>query len=85
MTGDDLVMVPFPPLVATLLNREHQKGAPLTEEEVLAIRDDAECIAMPRDVAAEVARNRGYDDIDLENAWNDWKTIRPTLTSTQDP
>ena len=79
MTNDQLIIVPVPPLVAVLLNREQQKGSPLTEEEVLAIRDGAECVAMPRDVAAEVAEKRGYDDIDPENAWEDWKRIRLTF------
>ena len=79
MSSDNLVIVPVPSLVAILLNRELQKGSPLTEEEVLAIRDGDECIAMPRDVAERVAEERGYDDIDPENAWEDWKAIRPIL------
>ena len=79
MTGDGLILVPVPALVALLLNREEAKGSPLTEQEVLAIRDGAECIAMPHDVAAKVAEQRGYDDIDPENAWADWNAIRPNL------
>ncbi|WP_206073307.1 hypothetical protein [Mesorhizobium wenxiniae] len=45
----------------------------------MAIRDSAECVAMPYDVAAEVTEKRGYDDIRLENAWEDWNAIRPSL------
>lgn len=81
MSSDDLelVPVPAPALVAVLLGHERRKGSPLTEREVLAIRDRAECMAMPRDVAVEVARRRGYDDIDPENVWADWNAVRPTL------
>ena len=81
MSRDDIVIAPMPPLVTTLLIREQQKGSPLTEGEVLAIRDGIECVAMPRDVAAAVARNRGYDDIDMANAWIEWTAVRRTLTA----
>ena len=74
-----LVIVPVPSLVAILLHREQEKGAPLTEQEVLALRDGAPCIAMPHDVAAKVAEERGYDDIRPENAWEDWNAVRPSL------
>ncbi len=79
MSDDDLQLVFIPALVAILLNQERRKGAPLTEEEVLAIRDDAAHMALPRDAVAEMVRQRGYDDIDPENAWEDWTAIRPTL------
>ncbi|MEO6218712.1 MAG: hypothetical protein ABIO86_21995 [Sphingomonas sp.] len=79
MSSDNLVIVHVPALVVILLDRECKKGAPLTEEEVVAIRDGGHCIAMPRDVLAEVAEKRGYDDIDPENAWEDWNAIRLTL------
>ncbi|MER9898517.1 hypothetical protein [Mesorhizobium sp. M0130] len=79
MTDEQLVLVAIPSLVAVLLNREQQKGSPLTEDEVVAIRDSAACMAMPCDVAAQVAEKRGYDDIRLENAWEDWNAIRPSL------
>lgn len=52
--------VPVPSLVSTLLRAERDKGSPLTEAEVLAIRDKCPCIKMPVDVAAKVAAGRGY-------------------------
>ena len=70
----------MPALVQILLFREQEKGAPLTEQEVLAIRDAAPCIALPRDEAAAIAKHRGYDDIDLENLWEDWQAVRRRLT-----
>ena len=71
--------MPMPPLVAVLLNREREKGTPLTESEVIAIRDGAICIMTPRDVVAKIAEARGYYDIDPERAWEHWNEIRPNF------
>jgi hypothetical protein len=80
MSGvEHLLIVPVPSLVATLLRAEQDKGSPLTEFEVLSITDNCPSIAMPVDVAAKVAAERGYDDIDPERAWEDWQFIRPSL------
>lgn len=76
---DSLLIVPVPSLVATLLNRERTKGSALTEAEVLAIRDAAPSIAMPRVVVEELNRSRGYADIDPENVWAEWQTVRLDL------
>jgi hypothetical protein len=81
MTDENLVIVAIPALVAILLHHEKQKGAPLDREEVLAIRDKAACMAMPRHAAAAIAEKRGYQDIGLETAWDDWIAIRPSLGS----
>lgn len=51
--NDGLIIYPVPSLVATLLNRERTKGSPLTEEEVIQIRDTCPAIAMPPDVARQ--------------------------------
>ena len=72
----DLVIVPIPALVAVLRSLELGKGAPLTEEEVLEIRDDAACIALPPTVVARLAETRGYADIDPANAWEEWLEVR---------
>lgn len=79
MNSEPLVIVPIPALVTLLLNRERAKGVPLTEGEVLAIRDNAVSIALPRDVAAHMAEERGYDDIDQDNVWAEWSAIRHTF------
>ncbi|WP_073975638.1 hypothetical protein [Erythrobacter donghaensis] len=70
----DIVFVPA--LVAVLLNREREKGAPLTEAEVIAIRDSSEAIAMTREQHLEVIAARGYLDIDPEHAWEAWQDAR---------
>lgn len=79
MSDEDLVSVPIPALVAILLDLERTKNGPLTEAEVLAVRDNAVSIALPRDVAADIAEERGYDDIDQDDVWAAWNAIRPTL------
>jgi len=76
---DNLIIYPVPSLVATLLNREQAKGAPLTEEEVIAIRDSAPSIAMTREEAAYLDEKRGYLDIDPENCWPEWQRARLEL------
>ncbi|WP_030155400.1 hypothetical protein [Glycomyces sp. NRRL B-16210] len=76
-TGDDDLVLEFsPPLIALLLAAERSKGGPLTEEEVLDLRDGATCIRMPRSVAALMADQRGYADLDPERCWEQWQTVR---------
>ena len=77
--NEDLLLVHVPALVAVLLNAENEKESPLTESEVIEIRDSSNCIAMPIDVAGKVAEERGYADIDPENAWEEWQTVRIEL------
>ncbi|PTE10152.1 hypothetical protein [Mesorhizobium helmanticense] len=77
-----LIIYPVPSLVATLLNRERTKGSPLTEEEVIQIRDTCPAIAMPPDVARQVDESRGYRDIDPENCWEEWQRARKELTES---
>jgi len=71
--------MPMPALVVLLLNKEQEKGSPLTEAEVIDVRDCAECVMVPRDTAARIADERGYDDIDPERAWEAWNAVRPSL------
>ena len=79
MSEEPLVPVFMPALVAVLLNRDKAKGSPLTEAEVLEIRDACNVVMSPLDVARKVAESRGYEDIDPERAWEEWTAIRPTL------
>jgi len=76
---DNLIIYPIPSLAATLLKRERDKGTALTEDEVIAIRDNAPCIVMPRDEAAKVDEKRGYLDIHPEDCWGEWQRIRLTF------
>ena len=76
---EELIPVPVPALVAVLLNQENEKGSPLTEQEVLEIRDNAACIMMPISVASEMAESRGYDDLNPEYVWEQWQQARLEL------
>jgi hypothetical protein len=67
--SEKLVIYPMPSLVSTLLNREQAKGSPLTEAEVLQIRNDCPSVAVPIDVVPKIVAERGYKDIDPENCW----------------
>jgi hypothetical protein len=73
---EDLIIYTVPSLIAVLINRERDKGVPLSEAEVLDIRDDCEATTMPRDVAQKVDEARGYLDIDRENCWEEWQQAR---------
>jgi hypothetical protein len=75
----DIVIVPVPALVVTLKHAEDRKGSPLTESEVLALRDSASCIALPRAEAASFIEARGYSDIDPRKCWEDWQRVRLEL------
>lgn len=74
----DLVIVFMPSLAGLLLAAEDEKGAPLSYDEVLEIRDGAVCMRMPRQAAAQLAAERG-EDIDPENCWHDWQLLRRRL------
>jgi hypothetical protein len=66
MPEDKRILTFVPSLVSLLLGREESKGSPLTEQEVLEIRDKATVVALPADAAAAVASERGYRDIDAD-------------------
>lgn len=85
MSEPKLVIFYLPSLVATLLNREKAKGLPLTEEEVLEIRDNAPAVALPVDVAQKVEAERGYQDIGFENCWEEWQRARVSLNPDSKP
>ncbi|AZC27427.1 MULTISPECIES: hypothetical protein [Pseudomonas] len=73
---DQLCLVFVPALVAVLLNAETTKGMPLTEAEVLEIRDSAACIALPVEVALSMENERGYRDLVAEDCWAQWQQYR---------
>jgi len=71
-----LVVTPVPALVEVLLFKEREKGSPLTEAEVVEIRDKAVCIALPLSERIAMDEARGYADLDPENAWEQWQEVR---------
>jgi hypothetical protein len=69
-----LVPVFVPSLASLLMKAESESPHPLTREQVLAIRDAAMVMMLPR----EVAELRGYDDLDPEECWEEWQRLRVT-------
>jgi predicted nucleotidyltransferase len=66
----------FMPMLAVLLAiTERNKGAPLSRDEVLAVRDKAPRIMMTRSDAAAFAAKRG-SDIDQARAFESWQEFR---------
>jgi hypothetical protein len=59
---------------------EQQSGGPLTEAQVLAIRDQADFVMTSTSQANAQDEERGYRDVDPENAWADWHRLRVQLT-----
>jgi hypothetical protein len=66
-----------PDLIVQLWLRESQMGRPLTEPEVLNVRDEGTAIALPRsEHESYVCRPREYRDIDPEDCWIQWRSRR---------
>jgi len=76
---DPLVPVFIPPLVTMLYVTEQKKGRPLTEQEVLELRDGCVCMMLPLSKARRMAESRGDDDIDPENVWEEWRIARDQI------
>lgn len=79
MTEEELFPIPIPALVAVLLNKEREKGEPLTESEVIEIRDGAVCQMGTVHEIKALEESRGYSDIDPEHAWEQWQKARIQL------
>ncbi|CAM3371072.1 hypothetical protein BZK31_18505 [Pseudomonas floridensis] len=76
MDTDPICLVFVPALVVILTAAENEKGSPLTEEEVVSIRDKATCIALRFSAALSMEEKRGYPDIVAENCWEQWQQYR---------
>ncbi|WP_343463523.1 hypothetical protein [Pantoea sp.] len=61
-----------PSLISLLVSKAEDKGSPLTEQEVLDIRDNATAIVTDPEGILAVAERRGYQDIDPEHCWEEW-------------
>jgi hypothetical protein len=68
------------PLAMLLAGRERQKGSPLTEAEVLEVRDEAACALMPLSRAekfyASLDAQMPIPRLDPERIWEQWLAIR---------
>ncbi len=73
---DGLVLLFIPSLAALLGQAEQLKGGPLTEEQVIRIRDAAQVVATLPSAAAAVEARRGYADGSPATAWESWQALR---------
>ena len=62
--------------MSLLLRHEQDKRSPLTEREVLSIRDNASVVMVPRSGIAPIFKRRGHDDIAPEHCWEQWQEVR---------
>lgn len=67
-----MIVLFIPSLISLLVSKAEEKGSPLTEQEVLAIRDNATAIVTDAEGVLAVAERRGYQDIDPEHCWEEW-------------
>jgi hypothetical protein len=83
-----MVIVFLNPLALLLASRERQKGAPLTEAEVLAVRDHAACTQMTRSQAvkfyAALDAQTPIPRLDPDRIWEEWQEIRGQVVWPQD-
>ncbi len=79
-TAEQLIPVFTPSLAVLLTEGERLKGKPLTEDEVVGIRDNAVCMMVLPEVAVGMDESRGYCDVEPENCWADWHRLRVELT-----
>jgi len=66
----------MPSLAAILTAVEDKQGRPLSEEEVLSIRDRAPAMVTPNDVIIKMNQSRQYQDIDPKSVWTEWQELR---------
>lgn len=66
----------IPSLAAILTAAEEKEGRPLTEHEVLGIRDKAPSMVAPNDVVLKMNESRQYQDIDPRAVWTEWQKLR---------
>lgn len=71
--GNEVILTFIPSLIATLKNREEEKGTPLTKAEVLSIRDSAPVVALTKEQFQKVEEERGYRDLPPENVWREYQ------------
>jgi hypothetical protein len=83
MAEPQLIPVFMPALVVLLHNLERKKGSPLTEQEVLEIRDKSVYMMMRVEHAIALDEKRGYNDIDPERVWEQWQEARAQLSDAQ--
>lgn len=70
----------LPRLAQVLAIFERDKGSPLSESEVLEIRDKAACIMMEQADAEILWEKDPFRDVDPNDCWADWHRVRAEVT-----
>ena len=83
MVDPQLIPVFIPALIVLLHHAERAKGSPLTEQEVLAVRDKGICMMMRQEHAIALDEKRGYNDLDPQHVWEQWQEARLQITDTE--
>ncbi|EPL6464363.1 hypothetical protein [Proteus mirabilis] len=73
-----MTIVFIPSLVALLESKESEAGYELTQSEVESIRDNATTVELPSDIVDDMDKSRGYQDLNVNNVWNDWLIYKKT-------
>jgi hypothetical protein len=81
---DGLELFFIPSLAGMLWRAQKEKGAALTEDEVLQMRDRVAVVVMPHEDARAMEERRGYVDIDGADAWQGWLRLQEE-DQAQDP
>lgn len=79
------ILTYVPPLITLLAQAEIDTGSPLTEKDVLRIRDHGVCIMLSKEEALKLAEARGYPDINPDRVWEEWQDVRQRLTAPPKP
>lgn len=64
------------PLAKTLAIAESEQDHPLTEDQVMKIRDTAPCAKIPKNKLADFMAAQEFEDVDPFNAWYGWNKIK---------
>lgn len=78
--NESLIPVFIPSLAECLAHAEKTKGSPLTETEVVRIRDQAVSMVMGKEQAHGMTKKRGFLDVNPETCWSDWHRLRVQFT-----
>lgn len=70
------VFIFVPSLIAMLTRAEQLKEKPLTETEVIRIRDHATVIVSKEAMVKTLEASRGYKDVDSTDTWKTWLKLR---------
>ncbi|WP_211440824.1 hypothetical protein [Collimonas humicola] len=75
--ANEIVFIPS--LSALLAEKEIKLGRPLTETEVKVVRDAATVTVTPTSDHSADSSVRAYDDINPNNAWQEWQRLRKSI------